>query len=100
MVHNCDIKEINGLLRHKSRKAKAVYIFDLTCGQCHAYLLKSYPLMTDRFKDSLSYYFITTDTLGKMYGLKYLTDMGIESGHLILLKPDIGFFYQTMANWI
>lgn len=90
-TYHYNTKELNAFLRTGAKCPKAVYIFDLSCGQCTAYLKKFYPAMRERYGDSLTFCFIAIDdTLGRRYASRYLADLGIAKGFLLLYTPDMG----------
>ena len=90
-TYHYNTKELNAFLRTEAKCPKAVYIFDLSCGQCTAYLKKFYPAMRERYGDSLIFCFITVDdTLERRFASQYLSDLGITEGFLLLYKPDMG----------
>lgn len=102
-------KELNSILRKSSKNAKALYFFDVKCGQCTSYLQKYYPKMRKKYGDSLDYYFITVDEEVDDFLQHYLMSVGISSGCIIHLKPntcqyliynglDYNIIFQNMKN--
>ena len=87
--YNYNAEELNYFLKKKTRKAKALYFFDIKCGQCSSYLSKYYPKMKEKYGDRLIYIFITTDTTTNLFLQKYLIYHGISSGYIIHLRPNI-----------
>jgi hypothetical protein len=92
-VAEVSIKELKQMLTNQTCHNKAIFIFDPACPTCMFYLQNEYPIMQNRFQDSIDYVFISMDVIPLEKYKQFFHSIGINAGHLLFLRE------KNIAYW-
>ena len=95
-VSEVTIEKLKEILIKQKCHNKAIFIFDPRCPTCMFYLRNEYPIMRNKFLDSIDYVFISVDTIDFEVYKKFFQTIGIKNGYLFSLqKKNIDNFHTN-----
>ena len=94
-VSKVNIENLREMLTRQKCHNKAIFIFDPACPTCIYYLTNEFPLIHNKFLDSLDYVFISTDTIPFEKYKKFFYSIGITRGHLLSLHKNKQDYLQA-----
>ncbi len=92
------VESLKTILENQTCHNKAVFIFDPACPTCMFYLQDEYPIMQERFLDSIDYIFIAVDTIPLDQYKIFFHAIGIKTGHLLSLQEKNPVYLQSNGN--
>ena len=99
-VSEVNIEDLGKILTKQKCRNKAIFIFDPACPTCMFYLRNEYPIMQNKFLDSIDYVFISVDTIPLEKYKEYFQKIGIKTGHLLSLRKSNQNDFQTKEKII
>jgi len=84
-VSEVNIETLNKVLKNRKCHNKAIFIFNPACPTCMSYLQEEYPIMQNKFKDSIDYIYISIDTIPLEEYKQFFHSIGIKTGDLFSL---------------
>jgi hypothetical protein len=83
-----DIETLRKILINQKCHNKAIFIFDPGCSVCMFNLHNEYPVMQNKFSNSLDYVFISVDTIPLEEYKLFFNAIGIKVGHLFSINEN------------
>jgi hypothetical protein len=93
-VLEVNIETLKEMLVNQKCHNKAIFIFDPGCPTCMFYLRDEYPIMKNKYLDSIDYIFISVDTIQVERYIKFFNSIGIKAGHLFTLQENNSKYLQ------
>jgi len=88
IVSEVNIETLKKVLIKQKCHNKAIFIFNPACSTCMYYLEEEYPIMRNKFLDSIDYVFISVDTIPLEKYKSFFHNIGIKAGQLFVLCED------------
>jgi len=93
-VSEVNIETLKEMLENQKCHHKAIFIFDPNCPTCMFYLQNEYPVMQNKFSDSIDYVFISVDCIEFEKYKDFFHSIGIKAGRLLCLRENNSDYLQ------
>jgi len=93
-VADVNVEGLKMMLTNQICHNKAIFIFDPDCPTCMFYLRNEYPIMQNKYLDSIDYIFISVGTIQLERYKDFFNTIGIKSGRLFSLRENDSNYLQ------
>ena len=97
-VSEVNLDDLKKMLISQTCHNKSIFIFDPGCPICMFYLRNEYPVMQNKFLDSIDYVFISVDTISFEKYKFFFRAIGVKAGRLLILREKNPAYLQETGK--